>query len=105
MLRVWGRLSIKRKLQGIIMLTVAASLLLVCGVLLASSLIETRLAMESELELLARMTAQNSTAALSFSDRKSAHELLQGLRHQRSLVAGFLYSSDGSVFASYFRPD
>jgi signal transduction histidine kinase/CheY-like chemotaxis protein len=102
--RVLSRLSIKHKLQGIIMLTVTAALLLVCSVLLASSLIATRGAMKGELELLARMIGQNSTAALSFNDHESAQELLQGLGAQPTLLAGFLYSADGKAFAGYLRP-
>jgi signal transduction histidine kinase/ActR/RegA family two-component response regulator len=104
-LRALSRLSIKHKLQGIIMLTVTASLLLVCGVLLASSLIVTRSHMKGELELLSRMIGQNSTAALSFSDQQAARALLQGLGTQPALLAGFLYSADGKVFASYLRSD
>ena len=100
-----NRLSIKRKLQGIIMLTVTAALLLVCGVLLASSFLVTRSTMKDELELLARMIGQNSTAALTFNDFESARDLLKGLSTQPALVAGFLYSGDGKVFASYLRPD
>ena len=103
----WGlrHLSIKHKLQGIIMLTVSAALVLVCGLLLASSLIVTRSAMKSELELLTRMVGQNSTAALSFNDYDSARDLLRGLRTQPALVAGFIYSADGKVFARYLRSE
>jgi signal transduction histidine kinase/CheY-like chemotaxis protein len=100
-----SKLSIKRKLQGIIMLTVTAALLLVCGVLLASSFLVTRSTLRDELELLARMIGQNSTAALTFNDSESARDLLKGLRTQPALVAGFLYSGDGKVFASYLRSD
>ncbi|HEV3201680.1 MAG TPA: response regulator [Bryobacteraceae bacterium] len=103
-LRALRKLSIKHKLQGIIMLTVTAALLLVCGVLFASSLIGMRSNMSGELELLARMVGQNSTAALSFNDHESARDLLQGLRAQPALAAGYLYSADGKVFASYLRP-
>jgi hypothetical protein len=52
MLRL-GQLSIKRKLQGIIMLTVAAALLVACGALLVHEVVAVRGSMKSRLELLA----------------------------------------------------
>ncbi len=104
-LQLLSHLSIKRKLQGIIMLTVTATLLLVCGLLLATFAVATRRTMQSELELLAQMVGQNSTGALSFNDYASAQSLLQGLRTQPALEAGFLYGVDGKVFASYSRSE
>ena len=87
------------------MLTVSAALLLVGGALLCSSYILTRNSMRADLELMARMVAQNSTAALSFNDPDYARELLLGLRTQPSLVAGVLYSANGDVFGRYLRSD
>jgi signal transduction histidine kinase/ActR/RegA family two-component response regulator len=100
-----SHLSIKRKLQGIIMLTVTATLVLVCGLLLATFAVGTRRTMKGELELLAQMVGQNSTGALSFNDYESAQSLLQGLRTQPALEAGFLYGADGKVFARYSRSE
>jgi signal transduction histidine kinase/CheY-like chemotaxis protein len=105
LLQAFNNLSIKRKLQSIIMLTVTASLLLVCGALLVSATVGMRNSMKGELELLARMIGQNSTAALSFNDHASAQELLQGLKTQPSLERGFLYLPDGKVFATYRRAE
>ena len=102
-LRAFRKLSIQRKLQAIIMLTVAAALLLVSGVLLTSTFLGMRSAMRGELELLARMIGQNSTAALSFNDPQAARELLQGLKTQPAVVSAFLYAADHQVFAGYFR--
>ena len=101
----FGKLSIKRKLQGIIMLTVTAALVLVCAVVFLSFRIGTRNSMRSELDLLVRMIGQNSTAALSFNDRDAASELLQGLQTQPAVVMGILYSADGAVFAHYSRAE
>ena len=52
---------------------------------------------------MAEITADNSTAALSFADRKAAEELLSGLREKRSIAHGRLYSADGKLFAAYRR--
>jgi signal transduction histidine kinase/CheY-like chemotaxis protein len=103
--RALSKLSIKHKLQGIIMLTVTAALLLVCGVLLTSTFLGMRNGVKAGLELLARMIGQNSTAALSFNDPRTARELLQGLRTQPAVLSVFVYSADHQVFASYFRSD
>jgi signal transduction histidine kinase/ActR/RegA family two-component response regulator len=100
----FGPLSIKQKLQGIIMLTVATALAVACGALLADEVVTVRDAMKSRLQLLAGMIAANSTAALSFHDAGSAAELLQGLRAQPAVIAAALYSGDREVFASYQRP-
>ena len=99
------KLSLKRKLQAIIMLTVAAALVLACGAILTYDIAGLRSSMRSDFELLAEMVGENSTAALSFSDQRSARELLQGLKAQPAVVGACLYSSDGKLFASYVRPD
>ena len=96
-------LSIKRKLQGIIMSTVVAALLLASAAHLVSETIGLRTSMKARLQMLAGMLGENSTAALSFGDTISAHELLQGLKAQPSVMAAAIYSADGSVFASYVR--
>ena len=98
-----GQLSIRHKLQGIIMVTVATALVVACGALLADQVVTVRAAMKSRLQLLASMIAANSTAALTFHDAGSAGELLQGLRAQPAVIGAALYS-DGAVFASYRRP-
>ena len=99
-----GQLSIKQKLQGIIMLTVATALAVACGGLLADEAVTVRGAMKSRLQLLAEMIAVNSTAALSFHDAGSSRELLQGLRAQPAVIAAALYSGEREVIASYARP-
>jgi signal transduction histidine kinase/CheY-like chemotaxis protein len=96
-------LSIKHKLQAIIMSTVVAALLLASAALLASQAIGLRTSMKAGLRTLAGMIGENSTAALSFGDPISAGELLQGLKAQPSVMASAIYSADGVVFAHYAR--
>ena len=97
-------LSIKWKLQAIIMSTVVAALLLAFSVQLASETVGLRRSMKTELQMLARIIGENSTAALSFGDRNSASELLQGLKAHPSMRAAAIYSDDERLFASYARP-
>ncbi|HXB73010.1 MAG TPA: ATP-binding protein [Candidatus Acidoferrales bacterium] len=96
-------LSIKHKLQAIIMSTVVAALLVASAAQLVSEAFGLRDSMKAGSHMLAGMIGENSTAALSFGDRNSAYELLQGLKAQPSVIAAAIYSADGRVFASYAR--
>ncbi|SPE42613.1 Sensor histidine kinase response regulator, HAMP and Hpt domain-containing [Candidatus Sulfopaludibacter sp. SbA3] len=96
-----NELSLKQKLQSIIMATVAAALLLVCSLMFASEIAGRRSDMQEELQVLAQMIGQNSIAALSFGDRDSAGQLLQGLESQPGILSAGLYSADGRLFTAY----
>jgi signal transduction histidine kinase/CheY-like chemotaxis protein len=102
-LRWASGLSLKHKLQSIIMATVAAALLLVCSLMFASEMAGSRSDMEEELQVLAQMVGQNSVAALSFGDQDSCRQLLQDLESQRNIVAAGLYSAEGRLFTAYQR--
>ena len=99
----YRNLPIKYKLQLIIMATVGAALLLACAAVVVCDLLAQRASMQHDAGALTEIFGSNSTAALSFSDRRTAEELLSGLRAKRPIVRAFLYSSDGRVFASYWR--
>jgi signal transduction histidine kinase/CheY-like chemotaxis protein len=96
-------LPIRYKLKLIVMLTVGAALSVSCGVVLVYDYYTLRDSLRRDLGVLAEMIGDNSTAALSFGDRKTAGELLSGLRAKRSIVTAAIYSADGQVFASYRR--
>ena len=85
------------------MVTVGAALIMACGAVLVYDYYTLRDSLRRDLGVLAEMTGDNSTAALSFGDRKTAGELLSGLRAKRSIVTAAIYSADGQVFASYRR--
>jgi signal transduction histidine kinase/CheY-like chemotaxis protein len=99
----YRHLSIKHKLQLIIMATVAIALLLACGAVLTYGSFFFRESMLNDLGVLAEIFGSNSTAALSFGDHKAAEELLSGLKAKRPIVSAVLYGSDGHVFAVYRR--
>src|SRR5690242_4974981 len=99
----YRRLPIKLKLQVIIMTTVGTALLLACGAVLTYDQFAFRNSIRNDLDVLAEMLGSNSTAALSFGDRRSVEELLSGLRAKRPIVAAFVYSADGALFAGYRR--
>jgi signal transduction histidine kinase/CheY-like chemotaxis protein len=97
------KLSVKRKLQAIIMSTVIAALLLSCAALLAYEALGLRSSMKADLRSLARMLAENSTAALSFEDHPAAGELLGSLNSQPAVRLAGIYSADSRLFARYVR--
>jgi two-component system, sensor histidine kinase and response regulator len=96
-------LPIRHKLRLIVMTTVGAALIVACGAVLVYDYYTLRDSLRRDLGVLAEMTGDNSTAALSFGDGKTAGELLSGLRAKRSIVTAAVYSADGQLFASYRR--
>jgi signal transduction histidine kinase/CheY-like chemotaxis protein len=98
-----SNLSIKSKLRLMIMVTVGAALALAIAALVGYSYIASRQAVKSNLSVLAEIVGENSTAALTFSDPKSATEILGGLKGQPRISSACIYSPDGKIFAAYFR--
>jgi PAS domain S-box-containing protein len=96
-------LSIRQKLQTIVMATCAAALL-VASVVFAlfdrSTFLRTK---TQDLSASAKMVGSNSTAALSFSDARSAREILSALQAKPNVTHASIYDKDGKVFASYSR--
>ncbi len=103
--RLTGRLSLKQKLLAVIMFTVGAALLIVCSAMLTSVYLRTRESLRTELDLLAGMTAENSSTALDRGDQAAALEILRGLKIRPAIVSAALYSADGKLFAAYLRAD
>jgi len=59
--------------------------------------------LDSRLGTLADIIGQNSTAALDFSDRKAAGEVLNALRRETPVVSACLFDAAGSLFSEYER--
>jgi signal transduction histidine kinase/CheY-like chemotaxis protein len=102
-MRVLAKLKIRQKLQAITMLAVAVALALASVALAGYEFFNLRHSMEREATMLAEMIGENSTAALTFEDYRSAQELLQSLRAHPSVVAGAIYTSQGAIAADYAR--
>ncbi len=97
--------SIRAKLIAIVMATSIVSLLLT-GVSLASfEFIDDRNTMSKELATVADIIGANSTAALTFDDPRTAHEILAALASQPDVVAACLYDAEGRLFADYRSAD
>jgi signal transduction histidine kinase/DNA-binding response OmpR family regulator len=98
-------LSIKKKLQLITMLTVIAALVASSSVFVILNRLTAKETLRHDVETLSRVIAANITAALWFEDQKAGNELLQGLRANPRIISACLYSSPGTLFASYRQPD
>jgi Periplasmic sensor domain len=97
------RLSIRKKLQAVITVSVSVALVLACGALLAFTIAAMRNSIRTGIGILAQVIGENSTAALSFNDANAAAELLQGLKAQPSITRACIYSARGGLFARYTR--
>jgi PAS domain S-box-containing protein len=104
-MRTFRDRPIRQKLAIIITVTTTAALLMAgLGIVLADSLLF-RGYLRRDLTALARIIADNSTAALAFNDPKSAAETLAALRARPHVVGACIYRPDASILARYSRED
>jgi len=87
------------------MLTSSVALLLACAAISIYEVIAFRTAMVQNLETLADIVDDTTTAALDFNDAKSAEETLSGLQTDPSIIGAWIYTKGGEVFAKYDRPN
>jgi PAS domain S-box-containing protein len=92
---------IRRKLMTVILVTSGAALLLTCVAFIACEWITFRHGLVQNLSTLARITADNTTAALAFDNQGDADEVLSALRFERDVIAAGLYDNAGKLFAYY----
>jgi signal transduction histidine kinase len=95
---------IRQKLVLIIMLATGLALLIAGTVLIVFELLRFRADMVSDLNTLADVVAQNTTAALTFDDPKAAQETLTAFESRRPVMAAAVYDEEGRLFARYLRP-
>jgi len=96
-------LSIRQKVQAIVMVTSAVALLLASVVFTFYDRSTFLLGKTQDLLASARMVGSNSTAAISFGDTKSASEILAALQAKQNVINACIYGKDGRVFATYSR--
>ena len=102
-MRSYLDLSIRQKLQIIVMVTSAAALLVASFVFTLYDRSTFLRAKTQDLSATAKMVGSNSTAALSFGDAKSAREVLSALQAKPNVINARIYNKDGGLFASYSR--
>jgi len=98
-------LSIKRKLNLIVILTTGIALLLGFAAFVAEDFRESRRDQSRNVSLMAEMVATNSSAALAFNDAKYANETLAGFKANPHILRAALYDMNGKLFSSYTRPN
>src|SRR5437867_8934981 len=94
-------LPIKRKVMAVIMLTSITVLLLTAAAFMAYDLITFQTTMKRNLNTLALVTADYSTAALAFQNEKNAYETLYALHADAHIVAAALYDEGNNIYARY----
>jgi len=97
-------ISIRDKLNRIMMLTTSAALLLAALGFGLYDLLTFRQAEARELASVADIIGSHTTAALQFQDSAAGQETLETLNIDLRVVSAGLYTHEGKIFASYFQP-
>jgi signal transduction histidine kinase len=99
----FANLSIRRKLNLVIMLTSSVALILACTVFLAYDRYTYHQTLRDRLESLARIISSSATTPLTEDDAATTQLMLQILISQKDIAQGAILRADGTVFASYQR--
>lgn len=99
-------LPVQRKL-GLAMLTTSlVALVVACAVFVAMEYVDYKKGLAEAVTTLGHITSENCTAALAFSDRRTAEQTLETLRAEPQIVGAILYDMEGNVFARFTpQPD
>jgi two-component system, sensor histidine kinase and response regulator len=102
--RQWFRnLPIRRKLAVLIVLIGAIVLVLTSTSLVIFRSIDIRTQIINQISTLADVIGSNTTAALTFQDRRAAEETLSALHVDKRLLTAAVFDKDASLFASYTK--
>lgn len=93
--------SLKGKLTAAMMTVTGIVLLLVTLAFVVNEAVTFRVAIHQELNTLAKIVGLNTTAAITFGDRKGAAVTLAGLASRPNLRAAYILTPDGAVFARF----
>jgi len=97
----WRNTSIDRKVTITTLATTGAALVLAAGSLIGYELTTFRRSIHEKVDLLGRIVASNSTAALAFQNLPEAEAVLGSLRSESDITGAALYRADGVLLASY----
>ena len=95
--------SIRRKLTVTIAITSAMALALAAAALVTYDISTYRQTLTRDIEALADVVGNNSTASLAFGDRAAAEETLESLAVRPDVEAAAVYTSTGQRLAAYRR--
>jgi signal transduction histidine kinase/CheY-like chemotaxis protein/HPt (histidine-containing phosphotransfer) domain-containing protein len=103
-IKTWfADLALAGKLTAISVATTAAALLLVCVVFVAYDISSSRQRLVSDLGMLGDVVGRNSTAAVTFTDPKTASDTLEGLSRNEHIVSAMIVSHSGGTLARFDR--
>ena len=96
-------LSIRKKLNLVIMLTSSVALILACTVFLAYDRYSYRQALRLRLESLANIIASSAEMPFAQGDAEETTAILRILESQQDIIHGAIIRPDGTIFAAYQR--
>src|SRR5204863_3886871 len=96
-------LPIRRKLLLLTLASSATALVLASGGFLAWDITQFRAEVQQDVDAQAAIVADNSAAALTFSDAAAAGETLAVMRLRPRVKSACLYNTANRVFAAYSR--
>jgi two-component system, sensor histidine kinase and response regulator len=102
-MRSYRDMSIRHKLQGIVLAACAVALVVASAIFTLYDRSTFLLTKSEDLMASAKMIGSNSTAALTFHDAGSGREILSALRAKPHVTNACIYDADGKVFARYSR--
>jgi PAS domain S-box-containing protein len=94
-------LPVQRKLGFAMLLTSTAALIVACAAFLTIEYFGYKKSLAQSIATLGRITAENCTAALAFSDQETATQTLETLRAEPQIVLAILYDNNGNSFAQF----
>jgi two-component system, sensor histidine kinase len=102
---IFNNQPIRRKLGIVTLGATILALVLACAGFAIYERATFRATTVSELTTLADTIGSNAAASIAFSDKKTAQEILGGLRAETHILAACLYDDHGRRFAEYRRAD
>ena len=95
-------MMLKEKIILVAVVSASISLLAACLMFIVYERLTFPKIMLNNLENMAQLVGDNSTAALSFNDHKTAQGILDTLQANPHILFGCLYDAQGQVFAVYY---
>lgn len=96
-----AHLPVQRKLGYAMLLTSTIVMVVAGGIVLTLQYAGYRQGLEKTVATLARVIADNSTAAVAFKDSEGARQTLNALQAESQIESAAVYGDDGRILASY----
>lgn len=94
-------MNLKQKLMRMNLISIGVAFVLIFIVIGVQEVNNFKSFMVSSITMQATIIGHNSTAALSFSDKKAAEEILSSLESLPDMVRAVIFTKEGAVFAAY----